>query len=179
MPGAAPVSTEAGFQVDPFWPKPLPEGWLLGNVVGVATDAGDNVSIIHRPGSQAGAGETPTVIAFDPAGNVVQSWGGPGGEYDWGTQTHGIHVDYQPAVWRLRQREPSHVQFTETAVADPGDVDENRRTGAVEAPDRVMYQLKVPQSLAGLEIDRDKTFAKQVVTRPMPAVVVAGRDLDR
>ncbi len=31
------------FQVDPFWPNPLPDGWLLGNVVGVATDSGDNV----------------------------------------------------------------------------------------------------------------------------------------
>ncbi|MEE8129666.1 MAG: hypothetical protein V3T48_05235, partial [Vicinamibacterales bacterium] len=100
MPGAAPASSEAGFQVDPYWPKPLPEGWLLGNVVGVATDSGDNVWIIHRPGSQAGAGETPPpVIAFDPAGNVVQSWGGPGDGYDWGTQTHGIHVDYQDNVW--------------------------------------------------------------------------------
>ncbi len=98
-PGAASGSTEAGFQVDPYWPKPLPEGWLLGNVVGVATDSGDNVWIIHRPGSQAGAGETPPVIAFDPAGNVVQSWGGPGDGYDWGTQTHGIHVDRQDNVW--------------------------------------------------------------------------------
>ena len=99
MPGAAPASTADGFQVDPYWPKPLPEGWLLGNVVGVATDSVDNVWIIHRPGSQAGAGETPTVIAFDPEGNVVQSWGGPGDGYDWGTQTHGIYVDYEDNVW--------------------------------------------------------------------------------
>ena len=97
--GAAPGSAADGFQVDPYWPKPLPEGWLLGNVVGVATDSVDNVWIIHRPGSQAGAGETPTVIAFDPAGTVVQSWGGPGDGYDWGTQTHGIYVDYQDSVW--------------------------------------------------------------------------------
>ena len=99
LPGVAPASMADGFQVDPFWPKPLPEGWLLGNVVGVATDSGDNVWIIHRPGSQAGAGETPPVIAFDPAGNVVQSWGAPGDGYDWGTQTHGIHVDHQDNVW--------------------------------------------------------------------------------
>ena len=100
MPGVAPASsTEDGFQVDPYWPKPLPEGWLLGNVVGVATDSGDNVWIIHRPGSQAGAADTPAVIAFDPAGDVVHSWGGPGEGYDWGTQTHGIYVDYQDNVW--------------------------------------------------------------------------------
>ena len=96
---ATPASVADGFQVDPYWPGPLPEGWLLGNVVGVATDSGDNVWIIHRPGSQAGAGETPPVIAFDPSGNVVQSWGEPGDGYDWGTQTHGIHVDHQDNVW--------------------------------------------------------------------------------
>ena len=77
----------------------MPEGWLLGNVVGVATDSGDNVWIIHRPGRQAGAAQTPAVIAFDPAGTVVESWGGPGDGYDWGTQTHGIYVDYQDNVW--------------------------------------------------------------------------------
>ncbi|SVE25838.1 uncharacterized protein METZ01_LOCUS478692, partial [marine metagenome] len=92
-------STSAGFQVDPYWPKPLPEDWLLGNVVGVATDSADNVWIIHRPGSQAGAAETPPVIAFDATGSVVQSWGGPGDGYDWGTQTHGIHVDHDDNVW--------------------------------------------------------------------------------
>ena len=96
---AAPVSTVAGFEVDPFWPLPLPDRWLLGNVVGVATDSVDNVWIIHRPGSQAGAADTPPVIAFDTAGNVVESWGGPGDGYDWGTQTHGIHVDHQDNVW--------------------------------------------------------------------------------
>ncbi len=25
------------FQVDPFWPKPLPNNWLLGQVSGIAT----------------------------------------------------------------------------------------------------------------------------------------------
>ena len=98
-PGGAPASTADGFQVDPFWPQPLPDGWLLGNVVGVATDSADNVWIIHRPNSQAGAADTPAVIAFDPGGDVVQSWGGPGDGYDWGTQTHGIYVDYQDNVW--------------------------------------------------------------------------------
>ncbi|MDP6579199.1 MAG: hypothetical protein QF681_00965 [Vicinamibacterales bacterium] len=90
---------ESGYRVDPFWPHPLPAGWLLGNVVGVATDSRDNVWIIHRPNSQSGAAETPPVIAFDPAGNVLQSWGGPDDGYDWGTQTHGIHVDHQDNVW--------------------------------------------------------------------------------
>lgn len=31
------------FQVDPLWPKPLPNHWLLGSVTGVAVDARDPV----------------------------------------------------------------------------------------------------------------------------------------
>ena len=87
------------FEVDPYWPRPLPDDWLLGNVVGVATDSRDNVWIIHRPNSQRGAEATPPVIAFDPEGNVVHGWGGPGDGYAWGTQTHGIHVDHGDNVW--------------------------------------------------------------------------------
>ena len=93
---SAPAPT---FRVDPFWPQELPDDWLLGNVVGVATDSIDNVWIIHRPNSQRGAGNTPPVIAFDPAGAVVHAWGGPGEGYDWGTQTHGLHVDHGDNVW--------------------------------------------------------------------------------
>ena len=40
------------FDVDPLWPKPLPNGWVLGPTIGVAVDASDNVWIIHRPGSR-------------------------------------------------------------------------------------------------------------------------------
>ncbi len=103
-PESAPLDTSlssggATFVVDPFWPRELPDGWLLGNVVGVATDSADNVWIIHRPNSQTGAADTPPVIALGPAGDVVQSWGGPGEGYDWGTQTHGIYVDHQDNVW--------------------------------------------------------------------------------
>src|SRR4051812_44115160 len=37
------------FQVDPFWPKPLPNHWIVGAVVGVDVDAHDHVWIVHRP----------------------------------------------------------------------------------------------------------------------------------
>ena len=36
------------FEVDPFWPKPLPNGWVYGTVIGVTVDAQDNVYIVHR-----------------------------------------------------------------------------------------------------------------------------------
>src|SRR5438105_3658511 len=37
------------FQVDPMWPKPLPNHWLIGSSIGVSVDAQDHVWMIHRP----------------------------------------------------------------------------------------------------------------------------------
>ena len=36
------------FEVDPMWPKPLPNHWLLGNAIGVWVDEQDHVWIVHR-----------------------------------------------------------------------------------------------------------------------------------
>src|SRR5690242_16512872 len=73
------------FQVDPFWPKPLPNNWILGQVAGVAVDAQDHVWIIQRPRTltddEKGATlnpprsrccvPAPAVIEFTPEGDVV------------------------------------------------------------------------------------------------------------
>src|SRR5205085_3398085 len=101
------------FEVDPFWPKPLPNHWVLGQTIGVSVDAQDNVWIVHRPGSLE-AGEThgttdpptaqccaaaPPVLEFDAAGNLIRHWGGPGQGYDWPLSNHGITVDHKNNVW--------------------------------------------------------------------------------
>src|SRR5262245_4999098 len=36
------------FEVDPLWPKPLPNHWLLGMTIGVSVDKQDHIWIIHR-----------------------------------------------------------------------------------------------------------------------------------
>ena len=41
----------------------------------------------------------PPVLVFDPDGNLVRSWGGPGQGYEWPQSNHGIHVDYKGNVW--------------------------------------------------------------------------------
>ena len=101
------------FVVDPFWPKPLPNGWLLGQSVGVSVDSKDNVWIVHRPGSleigevhatttpkiAACCAPAPDVLAFDQSGNLIAHWGGPGEGYDWPDANHGITVDSQGNVW--------------------------------------------------------------------------------
>lgn len=107
------VDKVPAFKVDPFWPKPLPNNWLIGQVSGVAVDSRDHVWIVQRPGSlsedEAGAVQTPPravccipappVIEFDSAGNLIQAWGGPGSGYDWPETEHGIFVDYKDNVW--------------------------------------------------------------------------------
>lgn len=107
-PGAVPA-----FDVDPTWPKPLPNRWILGQVAGVAVDSRDHVWIVHRPGSltpqEIGAAldpptaeccvPAPPVIEFDPEGNVVQAWGGSGTHAPWPGSEHGIFVDAEDHVW--------------------------------------------------------------------------------
>ena len=115
-----PVQTPK-FRVDPFWPKPLPDNWVTGEIGGTCVDSQDHVLIFTR-GFQTGglvspegvAGQpqksiaSPPVIEFDPDGNVVHSWGDPslvasgsnaGQNKVLPNGTHGCWVDYQDNVW--------------------------------------------------------------------------------
>src|SRR2546427_4994078 len=101
------------FEVDPLWPKPLPNHWLIGMTIGVSVDAQDHIWIVHRQGSLE-PGElhattsppmalccapAPPVLEFDAAGNLLRHWGGPGNGYDWPNSNHGITLDYKGNVW--------------------------------------------------------------------------------
>ncbi len=93
------------FLVDPAWPKPLPNHWIVGAVAGVAVDRGDHVWITHRP-STLQPNETrsiwraaPPVLEFDQDGTLLSSWGGPGPGYEWPQLEHGIYLDAQDNVW--------------------------------------------------------------------------------
>jgi DNA-binding beta-propeller fold protein YncE len=100
------------FEVDPLWPKPFPG--LLGMAIGVWVDDQDHVWIIHRGSATLHNNEkgaelnppisecckaAPPVLAFDPEGNMVRGWGGPGQGYEWPASNHGVHVDYKGNVW--------------------------------------------------------------------------------
>src|SRR5271163_2783647 len=65
------------FAVDPNWPKPLPEHWVIGQVSGVCVDAQDNVFIVNRNDMTDKESEmsqqAPPYLEFDPAGNLVNS----------------------------------------------------------------------------------------------------------
>ena len=97
---AAQAKQAPSFEVDPFWPKPMPKNWVLRSdhrSHGRRSD--DHVWMIHRgndPGSgldrtelgQPTAGgprvseccnPAPPVLEFDAGRQPVGSWGGPGG----------------------------------------------------------------------------------------------------
>jgi len=87
------------FKVDPFWPKPLPDNWVTGEIGGTCIDSQDHVFVVTRgfqngglvsPEGVGGADTatatlggafkskaSPPVIEFDADGNVVNSWGNP------------------------------------------------------------------------------------------------------
>jgi DNA-binding beta-propeller fold protein YncE len=99
------------FEVDPSWPKQLPNNWIVGVVSGVAVDGRDHIWILQRgaAGTEILAASdppeaeccvpAPPVLELDPDGNVVQAWGGPSTEYDWPEREHGIWVDDEDNVW--------------------------------------------------------------------------------
>jgi len=110
------------FQVDPFWPKPLPHNWVTGEVGGTCVDSQDHVFIVTRgfqtgglvsPEGVAGRPEkstaSPPAIEFDSDGSVVHSFGNPAlepvGSPNAGKNAvlpngiHGCFVDFEDNVW--------------------------------------------------------------------------------
>src|SRR6267143_429429 len=88
------------YEVDPFWPRPLPNQWVTGSVGGVCTDAQDHVFIVNRrnltDNELDAAYQAPWVIEFDPEGDVVNSWGDAN---VLGSGRHACYVDYENNVW--------------------------------------------------------------------------------
>ena len=116
-PGQSQVPARAegppAFEPQPFWPKPLPGNWILGQVSGIAVDKNNHIWIVHRPSTlvddEKGAMQNPPatkcctaappVLEFDMDGNLLRSWGGPGQGFDWPKSEHGIFIDHDGNVW--------------------------------------------------------------------------------
>jgi DNA-binding beta-propeller fold protein YncE len=101
------------FEVDPFWPKPLPNKWILGSTIGVAVDERDHIYIVHRNddnnfatqeiGLDSGVADcctaAPPIMEFDIDGNLINAWGGPGAGYTWPASNHGIEIAPNGDIW--------------------------------------------------------------------------------
>ncbi len=64
------------FRVDPYWPKPLPNNWILGQIGGIATDRHNHVWVYQRPRSltddeKGAAVDPPTSKCCKPAPPVL------------------------------------------------------------------------------------------------------------
>ena len=99
-PFAAAQTAVPKFEPDLSWPKPLPDNWVLGGLGGLCVDAQDHVLILNRQDILKGelnAGKlAPAIIEFDPAGNVVNSWGDP---KLLDPRLHSCHFDKDGNVW--------------------------------------------------------------------------------
>lgn len=103
------------FEVDPTFPKPLPNGWYQGQSIGLWVDASDHVWMVHRsdvgldavevaaaqnPPAAECCKNAPPILEFDQAGNLLRSWGGSDGPgFEWPESNHGINIDGKGFVW--------------------------------------------------------------------------------
>jgi NHL repeat-containing protein len=155
--------TVPAFQVDPLWPRPLPNHWLLGSVTGVAVDAQDHIWVVHRgydsmtARTEIGAATNPKtaddcclpappVLEFDAAGTLLSHWGGPGDKYDWPVSPGGIAVDAKGSVWIAAAGPP---QIPGVSLPNQG------RAGGAAAPAR-------PQDAQVLKFTRAGQFLLQI-----------------
>src|SRR5882724_3174020 len=80
------------YKVDPYWPKPLPNKWIMQQVPTLTVDKNDHIWVLNRSRAMTpdenGASTMPPradcciagpgVMEFDAQGNFLKGWGGPG-----------------------------------------------------------------------------------------------------
>ena len=168
------------FEVDPMWPKPLPNHWVIGAVIGVAVDAKDHVWIIHREGSLEAkekyatdkpkaadcCAPAPPILEFNAAGDLVGHWGGPGQGYEWPASNHGIDVDYKGNVWiggNGRGQQPAALPSDESRMASAGPVHDSMVLKFTQSGKFLMQIGKPNQSKGSNDTENLRLPAKTIV----------------
>ena len=135
-------STVPTFRVDPTWPREMPNKWIMGAVTSVFVDSRDHVWVTHLPETLTPeetsavqeppigtcCAPAPTVIEFDPQGEVVQGWGDPSQDVSqYPRNPHGIFVDHNDYVWIGTYRHHRVMKFTRSGelVMTIGEYDNN------------------------------------------------------
>jgi DNA-binding beta-propeller fold protein YncE len=117
-------------EVDPTWPRDMPNNWIMGAVTSVFVDAQDHVWVTHLretlteeetgavqdPPTRLCCVPAPVVIEFDTDGNVVQGWGDPETQdvSEFPRNPHGLFVDHNDFVWIGTYRHHRLMKFTRT-----------------------------------------------------------------
>src|SRR6476469_9104671 len=84
---AKPAAQAPVFEVEPFWPKPLPNHWVTGSTIGVSVDAQDNVWTIHRPNSVDDNLRAADIMVGDARGRDDEAQPGAGSSPQTATRT--------------------------------------------------------------------------------------------
>ena len=131
---AASARVAPRFEVDPSWPAPLPNNWVIGQIGGLAVDSRDHIWVLQRSRSvpERYLGPTltpprstccyaaPAVMEFDAEGKLIQAWGGPSDPgflesrcnaalgCEWPQTEHGILVDHNDYVYIGGNGGPDH-----------------------------------------------------------------------
>ena len=125
------------FAADASWPR-LPEGYLIGQVSGVAVDNEGDIWVVNRPNSlhsmDVGSLESPPislcckplkeVIEFSYDGEVKRNWNGretapiTDGEIQYPSNIHGIYIDAEGSVWVAGNGPGDHLVLRFTAEGE-------------------------------------------------------------
>jgi DNA-binding beta-propeller fold protein YncE len=107
-PGPIEVKAQSGkptvdvpqMELDPYWPKHLPNKWIFGQLGAVCVDANDHIFVMSRGDlwtkEEFIVTPAPPVIEFNPEGDVVNSWGDRATLPD---ELHGCFFDKQGNFW--------------------------------------------------------------------------------
>ncbi len=131
------------FEVDPYWPKPLPAGWINATLGSPCIDSHDHIAILDRQNITAEEAETSvpaaSIMLFDTEGNLVRYWGDRSNVPD---SIHGCAFDADNNIWVVGNNDGiaqkySHdgellVQIGERGVLDTID------GTAIRAPDNTI-----------------------------------------
>ena len=131
------------FKVDPSWPKPLPDNWVIGQIGGIAVDSRDHVWVLQRPRSvperylgpmlspprSTCCFAAPSVLEFD------SRWrGGPGVGRPLGSRLYGIALHARDGMRvagdrarHLRLGGRSRLRRRQRRTGPPGDQVHRRR----------------------------------------------------
>ena len=107
---------------------------------------GETVATGAKPISEFCCSAAPPVLEFDPAGNLVRHWGGPGAGYEWQPSLHGITIDGKDNVWLAGNNGHSVVKFSKDGkfllqIGKNGASTGNKDTANVNRPAEVEVDM--------------------------------------
>jgi DNA-binding beta-propeller fold protein YncE len=98
LPLAAQITPQ--FEVDPYWPGALPDGWINATLGHPCVDAHDHIAVLDRQNITGEEAETSrpaaSIMLFDTDGNLIDSWGDSGRVPD---SIHGCAFDSDDNIW--------------------------------------------------------------------------------